>query len=852
MRFKFSRSLAVLLAVSLLSSRARGEPPVVHAPPSDAARQQGYHVYWGDLHGHSNVSDGDQNIETPKRETPEDYYRYGRDVAKLDFLALTDHAEMTSEAEWKHVQAVARQFDAPGRFVPMIGYEWTDSTKGHKVVLLPHLSGGPVYGAPSLRKEFKQQPGIERPRPFFIDYDRFFAAVRDSGGIVHAAHPSLGDCRTDWTYHDPQVQLNVEMAGTTGNPGGLAEAWYEDPSTPRQHPSQRGVTGCWVQDALARGYRLGFLGVNDTHSCEPGLKAKTGVWAKELSREALFDAIRQRRVCAVSRDRVAVWFEINGHPMGEEFRTGKPLRIELSATCDSPIARLEILKNNRVVWQKRTDGPSATLTADDQPTATTNWYYGRVVLANGHYAWSSPIWVQNPPKTPTARAPFQRDKYLLLDDRIVEHSQGTKLAVGRVKKSPANPLFVEDKPWEPRLDNAYANVIYDDEAKLYKCWYSPFVIDMMHQTTPRDRRKTTTYHAVSDELRKQGRWQREMGICYAYSQDGLKWTKPELDIRKWEGRPSNILLVGPHGAGIFEDLRETDASRRYKLFTGMTYAFSADGLHWPKPTGCPEVASVADTHNNAFWAPELGRYVGITRNWSGSQRTVARTESPDFVHWSKAVEVLRGTSPHQQPYALLVFRYADLYLGLLMMFNTKTDRVQCELAWSPDTIHWNRIDEGTPLIPCSETRGDYDWGTVYAAAYPVFLEKEIRLYYGAGNGPHTNWRDGSLALATLRPDGFAGIRSTQDDTPGTIVTQEVICTGKHLRIAADAQGGSIRVEVLDAAGLNLGQCVPMVTDVTAGPIHWAAQADLAAFVGKPIRLKFELCRATLYAFDFAP
>lgn len=459
--------------------------------------------------------------------------------------------------------------------------------------------------------------------------------------------------------------------------------------------------------------------------------------------------------------------------------------------------------------------------------------------------WTSVQWSKG--ENAAEDPPLQRDKYLILDNRVVESTDGTKLVVGKVQKHPANPLFVEDKPWEVRLDNAYANVIYDPDEKLYKCWYSPFVIDMSHQTTPREQRKKTTYGAVQSELIKRGKWQREMGICYATSQDGLKWTKPAMNIRKWNGQLSNLVDIGPHGAGIFKDRDEKDPSRRYKLFTGMTYGFSADGIHWTEPAPCPEVQAVADTHNNAFWAPELNRYVGITRTWSSdAQRLVARTESKDFVHWSKAVEALRGTSPRMQTYAMPVFRYADVYLGLLMVFDTKTDRVHCELAWSPDTIHWRRIDEGTPLIANSQTPGDYDWGTVYAAAYPVFLEKEVRLYYGAGNGPHTNWRDGSLALATLRPEGFAGMRPSRDDRPGVVVTRPVVCNGRSLRLTADAPEGSVRVAVLGENGKELARFGPLsghLTDSVAG--------DLSAYVGKPVRLRFELKRAMLYAFAFS-
>ena len=61
--------------------------------------------------------------------------------------------------------------------------------------------------------------------------------------------------------------------------------------------------------------------------------------------------------------------------------------------------------------------------------------------------------------------------YLLLDSRIVDTVSGAELKVGTVAKHPANPFFGKDKPWEVSLDNLYPNVVYDDQAKLYKAWY---------------------------------------------------------------------------------------------------------------------------------------------------------------------------------------------------------------------------------------------------------------------------------------------------------------------------------------------------------------------------------------------
>ncbi|KRP27518.1 MAG: hypothetical protein ABS28_02835 [Cryomorphaceae bacterium BACL22 MAG-120619-bin32] len=70
-----------------------------------------------------------------------------------------------------------------------------------------------------------------------------------------------------------------------------------------------------------------------------------------------------------------------------------------------------------------------------------------------------------------------RTKYLLLDNSIIDRVDGCQLVVGTVTKSPHNPLFGEDKPWEQRYDNFYGNVIYDKKEKVYKCWYSPFIVD---------------------------------------------------------------------------------------------------------------------------------------------------------------------------------------------------------------------------------------------------------------------------------------------------------------------------------------------------------------------------------------
>ena len=123
-------------------------------------------------------------------------------------------------------------------------------------------------------------------------------------------------------------------------------------------------------------------------------------------------------------------------------------------------------------------------------------------------------------------------RYLLLDTRIVESAQNAELTLGTVKKYSGNPLFGEDKPWEKRFDNLYANIIYDEEEHIYKCWYSPFIVSHSSMGMTIQQRKEVPYtkHA------------QEMAICYATSKDGITWDKPELGLVAYEGSKANNIL----------------------------------------------------------------------------------------------------------------------------------------------------------------------------------------------------------------------------------------------------------------------------------------------------------------------
>ena len=126
--------------------------------------------------------------------------------------------------------------------------------------------------------------------------------------------------------------------------------------------------------------------------------------------------------------------------------------------------------------------------------------------------------------------------------------------------------------------------------------------------------------------------------------------------------------------------------------------------------------------------------------------------------------------------------------------------------------------------------------------------REMGVCYGASNGTHNGWRDGFLALAQLRPDGWAGYVPRDEGQPAVVVTRPVTCNDQKLRLTADVLGGgSVKVTILDASGKTLDG----VKTLAASETH-AAVADVGQLRGQSVRVRFEIERASLYAFSFGP
>jgi len=336
-------------------------------------------VFWGDLHGHSSLSDGTGTVE--------DYYLYARDVAALDVAALTDHDHWgvlpleTHPEMWDEIKAEARRFHDPGRFVTLLGYEWTSWIHGHRHVLY-FQDEGEVYSSISADYETPAQ---------------LWDALRGQPALTFAHHSAGGPVPTNWSYPpDPILEPVTEIVSVHGSSEAL------DSPIPIYNP----YPGNFVRDILDRGSRLGLIGSGDGHDGHPGLAhlgTTTGglaaILSDELTRESILEALRERRVYATNGPRILLRTALDSYRMGalipkpESGSYSGDLFVQVFTS--SPLERVDLIRSGQIIDSVPIEGLlEVTLRRPIEDLSSGEYIYVRAVQEDTGAAWSSPIFVE--------------------------------------------------------------------------------------------------------------------------------------------------------------------------------------------------------------------------------------------------------------------------------------------------------------------------------------------------------------------------------------------------------------------------------------------------------------------------
>ena len=362
----------------IFSIEAKLEEALFHSNPI-LIRKHPRRMLWADLQGHSALSDGSAS--------PEQYYSYARDVAGLDVVSLTDHDHHglrpldENPGIWKHIQAVNRRFHEPGRFVALLGFEWTSWLWGHRHVIY-FTDTGPLLS--------NVDPATDTPQ-------ELWEALAGYDALTIAHHPAGAAQATDWSIAPPpDLEPLVEIVSVHGS--------SEARTTPR--PIYRARDGHFVRDALERGYRLGFLGSTDGHDGHPGLahrNAPSGglaaILTGERTRTAVAAALRRRACYATSGVRIYLEFSLGAHPMGsvapppDAQTTHAYVAFVVGA---APLEYVELIKNGVLLYRLEVEDEQlqAGFAFEDPERASGDYAYLRVTQQDGHAAWSSPIWTE--------------------------------------------------------------------------------------------------------------------------------------------------------------------------------------------------------------------------------------------------------------------------------------------------------------------------------------------------------------------------------------------------------------------------------------------------------------------------
>lgn len=367
--------------------------------------------------------------------------------------------------------------------------------------------------------------------------------------------------------------------------------------------------------------------------------------------------------------------------------------------------------------------------------------------------------------------------------------------------------------------------------------------------------------------------------CYAESDDGIHWTKPDLGLVEFQGSKNNNIVWTDPGINLapFKDANpKASKDQQYKAIirdkrTVLALA-SPDGIHWQLMQPDPILTDYPfDSLNLAFWDTWRQQYVAYCRGIAGQGssdffegvRWIRRSTSPDFINWSPLENINCGDTPWEHFYTNSCIQYQRAP-GTYLMFPSRFIHERTpDPNWTYDTgvsdivfmssrdgINFDRSFMEAFIRPGLDFGNWHDRGIYFEVGVLQTANTELSMY-GMENAHLDTQR---IRRYTLRIDGFVSVRGGY--AGGEFTTPPLVFSGGQLELNYSTSAvGAVEVEIQDVngvpqTGFSREEFAERYGDEIEGVVKWDGGSDLGALAGKPVRLRFILKDADLYAFKF--
>lgn len=278
-------------------------------------------LFWGDLHG---------QVKQAKKLS--EYFQFARDTSVINFASHQRNDHEISTSDWLETRRIVKKYNEPGKFVVFLGYEWSGEPAvggDHNIIFLN--DDQPIRRSGHEMVDDKSDSDSD-----LLHIQDVYTEFRGQNVLII---PHVGGRPANLAFHNPQLEPVIEVHSTHGT-----FEWF-------------------LTEAMERGYHVGIVAGSDDYKLRlggayPGIGDRrfvrgglTAVYAPQLTRDAIFNAIRAKRCYGTTGARIILKTWAGCHYMGDEFTTSTPPKIGAIVCGTAPIEKVELFRGLQKIYE---------------------------------------------------------------------------------------------------------------------------------------------------------------------------------------------------------------------------------------------------------------------------------------------------------------------------------------------------------------------------------------------------------------------------------------------------------------------------------------------------------------------